>query len=68
LKNATQENIVLFFHANWCSTCEAFEKTVLKEEIPKNILILKVDFDTNNELRQKYNILTQTSFALVDNK
>jgi len=68
VKNATQKNIVLFFHANWCSTCKAFEKQVLSEKIPDNILILKVDYDTNLELRKKYNIVTQTSFVLVDNK
>ena len=67
LESAKEEFIVLFFHANWCPTCKAFEEKVLSEEIPENIKILKVDFDTNTELRKKYNILTQTSFVLVDN-
>ena len=67
LQHAKEEFIVLFFHANWCPTCKAFEEKVLSEEIPENIKILKVDFDTNTELRKKYNILTQTSFVLVDN-
>lgn len=67
LKSAKEEFKVLFFHANWCPTCTAFEAKVLSEEIPENIKILKVDFDTNSELRKKYNILTQTSFVLVDN-
>jgi len=67
LENAKEEFLVLFFHANWCPTCKAFEEKVLSEEIPENIKILKVDFDTNGELRKKYNILTQTSFVLVDN-
>ena len=68
VKNAWNKNIVLFFHADWCPTCEAFEKKVLTETIPENILILKVDFDSNLELRKKYNIVTQTSFVLIDNK
>jgi thiol:disulfide interchange protein len=68
LENAKEEFIVLFFHANWCPTCKAFEAKVLSEEIPDNIKILKVDFDTNSELRKKYNILTQTSFVLVGNE
>jgi len=68
LKNATQENIILFFHADWCPTCKSFEEKVLTETIPEDILILKVNYDTENELRKKYNIVTQTSFALVDNK
>lgn len=66
IKNNSSKNIVLFFHANWCSTCQAFEKKVLSEKIPEDILILKIDFDTENELRKKYNILTQTSFVLID--
>ena len=68
VKNAWNKNIVLFFHADWCPTCKAFEKKVLTETIPENILILKVDYDSNLELRKKYNIVTQTSFVLVDNK
>lgn len=68
LKNAKQKNIILFFHADWCSTCVAFEKKVLSEKIPNDILILKVNYDTENDLRKKYNIITQTSFVLIDNK
>ena len=66
LKNTKQENIVLFFHATWCPSCKAFEEKVLSENIPEDILILKVDFDKANDLRKKYNILTQTSFILID--
>jgi thiol:disulfide interchange protein len=29
LVNAKQEFIVLFFHANWCTSCKAFEEKVL---------------------------------------
>lgn len=68
LKNTNRENIVLFFHASWCPTCKAFEENILRENIPDNILILKVDYDTEIELKKKYNIVTQTSFVLVDNK
>ena len=66
LKNAKQKYIVLFFHADWCPTCKSFEKKVLSEKIPEDILILKVDFDKELELKRKYNIVTQTSFVLVD--
>lgn len=65
--NAKQEFIVLFFHANWCASCKAFEQNILSETIPENIQILKVDFDTNSQLRKKYNVLSQTTFVLVDN-
>ena len=68
LKNAKWKNIVLFFHSDWCSTCKAFEKKVLSEKIPEDILILKVNYDKETELKKKYNIVTQTSFVIVDNK
>jgi len=58
----------LFFHSDWCSTCKAFEKKVLSEKIPEDILILKVNYDKETELKKKYNIVTQTSFVIVDNK
>lgn len=66
IKNTDKKFIVLFFHADWCPTCKAFEKQVLSESVPDDILILKVDFDTENDLRKKYNILTQTSFVLIN--
>ncbi|MCP4523319.1 MAG: peptide-methionine (R)-S-oxide reductase MsrB [Candidatus Gracilibacteria bacterium] len=67
LQNAKEEFLILFFHATWCSSCTQFEEKVIKEKIPENIKIFKVDFDTQHQLRKKYNIITQTSFVLVDN-
>ena len=66
LENSSKNNIVLFFHADWCSTCKNFEEQVLTEKIPEDILILKVNYDKESDLRRKYNIVTQTSFVLVD--
>ena len=59
-------DIVLFFHANWCSTCRDIEQKILKTWVPKNLTIFKVDFDTATELRKKYLILTQTTFVQID--
>ncbi|MDD3144787.1 MAG: thioredoxin family protein [Candidatus Gracilibacteria bacterium] len=67
LKNASG-NIVLFFHADWCPTCIAIEKDILSKEVPSGLTILKVDYDTATDLKQKYSILTQSSFVQVDNK
>ena len=63
-----QRNIVLFFHTNWCSTCKWFEKSVLNTTVPDDLLILKVDFDKELALRNKYSVLTQSSFVQVDNE
>lgn len=65
VKNASW-NIVLFFHANWCPTCKAFEKQVLSENIPEWLTILKVDYDNSDDLKKKYSVLTQTTFVQID--
>lgn len=67
LKNASW-NIVLFFHADWCPTCQAIEKDILSKEVPSGLTILKVDYDTATDLKKKYNVLTQSSFVQVDNE
>jgi thiol-disulfide isomerase/thioredoxin len=70
LAAATAEDgkAVIFFHAGWCPTCRAAEKDILEnsETIPEDVTILKADFDTERELKQKYEIVTQHTFVQVD--
>lgn len=65
VKNANGR-ILLFFHANWCPTCQSLEKQILESTLPSDLTILKVDFDTEKEVAQKYQILTQSSFVQID--
>lgn len=57
---------VLFFHAPWCSECRAFERAIQAGSIPAGIQILKVDFDSRQDLRRRYGVTQQTSFVKVD--
>lgn len=57
---------VLFFHADWCPTCRAFEQAILEEGVPEGVTILKVDYDSNPDLIQKYGIPVQSYLAFVD--
>ena len=58
-------DIVLFFHADRCPTCQEAEKNFLASHFPDNLTILKVDYDTETALKAKYRILTQTSFVYI---
>lgn len=57
---------VLFFHASWCPKCRALDADILANEIPDDVTIFKVDFDTATELRQRYGVTLQTTIVYVD--
>lgn len=64
-----KEPVALFFHADWCGTCIALEKDINNniDELPEDAKILKVNFDTETELKKEYGILMQSTFVLLDN-
>jgi thiol-disulfide isomerase/thioredoxin len=57
---------VLFFHASWCPKCRALEEDIEASQIPDNVTIFKVDFDTATALRQQYGVTQQTTIVYVD--
>ncbi len=65
LANATGTTI-LFFHADWCSQCRSIEKGISPETLPENVTFLKVDYDSRQDLRQKYDVTLQTTFIVLD--
>jgi len=62
------QHTVIFFHADWCPSCSAAEEGILAGDIPENLTILKADFDTQLELREKYRVVAQHTFVSVDEK
>jgi len=62
------EKVVLFFTAAWCPSCTDAEKNIESErrDIPRDIAIIKVDFDAMEELKQQYVVSKQHTFVLVD--
>lgn len=69
LNEATQQGTaLLFFYASWCPTCRAAEQDIVEnfEQLPENLTILKVDYDTEDELKNKYGIVNQHTFVQVD--
>jgi thiol-disulfide isomerase/thioredoxin len=57
---------VLFFHAPWCPQCRSLDASIKAGKVPDNTTIVKVDYDSNQALRQKYGVTIQTTLVLVD--
>jgi len=63
------QKVVLFFHANWCPTCQASDSAFRAnpEKIPAGVTVLKLDYDTQTALKQKYGVVYQHTFVQIDN-
>jgi thiol-disulfide isomerase/thioredoxin len=57
---------VLFFHAPWCPQCRKLDEQLLAEGVPDGLTVLKVDYDSRSDLRQKYGVTLQTTVVFVD--
>ena len=59
---------VLFFYASWCPTCRPVDAEILamEETIPEDVVIFRVDYDTEEELKEKYGVTYQHTFVVVD--
>ncbi len=61
-----QGTILLFFHAPWCSQCLALESDILSKGVPDDVTIIKIDYDSHQDLRQQYGVTLQTTLVEVD--
>lgn len=64
--SSAQGVTLLFFHASWCPSCRQIESEILDQGIPDGVTVIKVDYDSNQDLRQKYAVTIQTTFVKVD--
>lgn len=60
--------VILFFKATWCPTCKEIDTDITKnlKNIPSDVHILTVDYDTAVALKQKYAVTYQHTFVQVD--
>jgi len=59
---------LLFFHAPWCPQCRAMEASIESDGIPSGVTVFKVDYDSNQALRQKHGVTLQTTFVKIDDQ
>lgn len=64
----SETDVVLFFNANWCSTCKVARDNIESSllSIPADLTIVLVDFDTETELRKQYGVVIQHTFVQID--
>lgn len=74
LENAASSRRVLFFYANWCSTCRPADASFQtnSDQIPEDVTVIRVNYnDTDTDaaeraLAARYNITYQHTFVQID--
>ncbi len=59
---------ILFFHAPWCPECRVYDSVIQGASLPIGTQILKVDYDTSTDLKNRYGVTLQTTFVKVTSK
>ena len=59
--------VALHFHADWCPTCRAQDKTLqsMKDEKGLDLTILTVNYDTEKDLKKRFNVRTQSTMVVL---
>ena len=62
--------VALHFHANWCPTCRAQQKVIneLRPDKALSLTIFVVDYDSEEALREKLNVRTQSTLIVYKGK
>lgn len=63
---ASSKQRLLFFHASWCPQCRELDASIRATSLPAGVVIFKVDYDTCQDLRQKYGVALQTTVVSID--
>ena len=62
--------VVFFYWASWCPNCAGHEATiqtaVRAHTLPRDLSIVKVDYDDNDVRQVGYQVMQQDTFVLVD--
>lgn len=56
---------ILFFFAPWCPECRAFQEAIQASSLPDGVQVLKVDYDSSDDLKARYEVTLQSTFVSV---
>jgi thiol-disulfide isomerase/thioredoxin len=59
-------DVVLFFNATWCPTCQAAVENLDTDGTPAGLTVVSVDYDDSTELKRTYGVTYQHTFVQVD--
>lgn len=70
LQDYQGQNKVIFFHAAWCTTCRALDAELSENisQLPEGTVVMKADYDSEADLRQKYGVNLQHTLVFVDDE
>jgi len=59
--------VALQFHADWCPTCRTQDKVIqgLMTEKGLDLTILKVNYDTERDLKRRFKVNTQSTLIVL---
>jgi hypothetical protein len=65
-----KKQVILYFHATRDPSDNALDEDLQKLEsrIPKNTVILKVDYDKNPDLKKAYSVTQQNTLIWLDDR
>lgn len=63
-----EQTYALYFKADWCPVCALFETNLqaMLADFPEGTVILKANYDTETELKDKYGVDHQTTFIVIN--
>ncbi len=59
-------DVVLFFAASWCPTCQRADKNLKGSGVPEGLTVVKTDYDSSTALKKQYGVTVQHTFVQVD--
>jgi len=59
-------DVVLFFAAPWCPTCQRADKNLKGSGVPEGLTVVKTDYDSSTALKKQYGVTVQHTFVQVD--